>query len=301
MADDNFVQSFQLESSNIRGRIVRLGGVLDDILGRHADYPEEARYLAGETLVLCVLLASMLKYEGVFTLQAQGDGPVDTLVADVTSEGHVRSCATFKEGGDISFTYDRNRAELLGSGHMAFTVDQGDFTDRYQGVVELKSESLIASVQNYFVQSEQIATGIVISVGRDGDGRWRGCGLMLQQMPDDAAAYNNREESNIDEDDWRRTMVLLGSVTEREMLDSGLPAQDLLYRLFHEEGVRVYETRPLADQCRCSPERVRAILSGMSEDDIEDVTVDGVIAMHCEFCSRDYNFDPAEFKEGEMQ
>lgn len=296
---DNFVQSFELESSRIRGRIVRLGGTLDGILNAHKDYPEDVLQLTGETLTLCVMLSSMLKYEGIFTLQAQGDGPVSMLVADVTSSGKVRACGAFKQERLAAESHTGNLAGLLGKGHMAFTVDQGDNTDRYQGIVELKPESLIGSVQHYFTQSEQILTGMVMKVGRS-DGQWRACGIMLQQMPEDAANYN-KDESNIHEDDWRRTMILLSSVKDEEMLDPSLSANDLLYRLFNEEGVRVHEAQALVHECRCSPERVETMLAGMPDEDIDDMVVDGKIIMTCEFCSRDYTLDPAKFKKGETK
>ncbi len=293
---DNFVQSFQLESSRIRGRVVRLGGGLDQILNAHTNYPDDVLHLTGETLVLCTLLSSMLKYEGIFTLQIKGDGPVSMLVADVTSDGNIRACAAFRDGE--SYAFDQNRAELLGSGYMAFTVDQGENMDRYQGIVELKPDSLVSSVQHYFTQSEQIATGIMISVGKVG-GQWRASGLMVQQMPEETQAYN-KDQSNVDEDDWRRTMILLGSVKDEEMLDPDLPSEDLLYRLFHEEGVRLYEPSALQPKCRCSPERVEAVLASMSDDDIDDMCVDGKITMTCEFCSRDYTLNPDDFKKGDQ-
>ncbi len=292
---DNFIQSFQLESSNIRGRIVRFGSVLDDILSAHG-YPDDVAHLTAETLVLCSLLSSMLKYEGIFTLQTQSDGAVPMLVADVTSAGHVRACATYKSDEIDNAAWKGNRAELLGKGYIAFTVDQGENTDRYQGIVELKHESLVAGVQHYFAQSEQINTGMVLRVGKV-DGQWRGTGIMVQEMPDETHVYNQDVKPD-DEDDWRRTMILLGSVRDQEMLDETLSAEDLLYRLFHEEGVRVYEQKPLRNVCRCSPERVRNILATMSDEDIDDMVVDGKIVMTCEFCSRNYTFDPDDFRKG---
>lgn len=293
----NFVQSFQLEISRIRGRIVRLDSVIEDILTPH-DYPDDVLQLTGETLTLCTLLSSMLKYDGIFTLQAQGKGPVRMLVADVTSNGDVRACATFKQE-ELAAVSHKNPAELLGEGYMAFTVDQGDFTDRYQGIVELKPESLTASVQNYFMQSEQIATGIMLAVGRR-NGKWRACGIMVQQMPEETENYN-KDHSDVDEDDWRRTMILLGSVKEDELLDERLSANDLLFRLFHEEGVRVFEEQPLINKCRCSVDRVTAVLSGMSDEDIDEMIVDGSIVMKCEFCSRDYAIDPKDVRKGKTQ
>lgn len=296
MANDNLILPFQLESSRLRGRIVRLGSALDGILSAHKAYPEDVLYLTGETLILGALLSSMLKYEGIFTLQTSGEGPVTMLVADMTSKGDIRACAAFRAEDLQQRRYIDNRAELLGKGYMAFTVDQGEFAERYQGIVELKNESLLTSVQHYFNQSEQIQTGMMMALGRV-DGRWRGCGIMLQQMPEDAEHYN-KDVSNLNEDDWRRAMVLLSSAKEDEMLAPDLSPQDLLFRLFHEEGVRVFEPLHLAKNCRCSAERVRAILEGMPPEDIDEVTVEGKIVMTCEFCSTEYVFNPEEFKQG---
>lgn len=295
---ENFVQSFQLETSRIRGRIVRLDDVLDDMLGAHK-YPDDVLHLTGEMAVLGVLLSSMLKYEGIFTLQTQGDGPVKMLVADVNSEGHVRACASFDKEALADRKWQDNRAELTGSGYIAFTVDQGEHMERYQGIVELKNESLVSGIQHYFTQSEQINTGVMLSIGKVDDA-WRGCGIMVQEMPEDTVLYN-QDRSNVDEDDWRRTMILLGSVKEQEMLSPELSASDLLLRLFHEEGVRVYEPRPLLNVCRCNTERVQTVLSSMSDEDIAEMTVDGTITMTCEFCSRDYKLDPATIGKGQEQ
>lgn len=293
---DNFYQSFQLESSHIRGRIVRLGDALDDILSAH-DYPEDVLHLTGETLTLGVLLSSMLKYEGIFTLQTSGDGPVKMLVADMMTNGNIRACASFNKEEAQNTEWKSNRAELLGKGYMAFTVDQGEHAERYQGIVELKPDSLIASVQNYFTQSEQIATGMMMAVGKVA-GKWRACGIMVQQMPEETAAYNKDGKSDTHEDDWRRTMILLGSVKEEELLSPEISAEELLFRLFHEEGVRVYDAHELNKACRCSVERVQAVLAGMPDEDIDDITVDGKITMTCEFCSKDYSFDPQTIRQG---
>lgn len=293
---DNFIQPFQLEASHIRGRVVRLGSVLDEILSAHR-YPDDVLHLTGETLTLCAMLSSMLKYDGIFTLQTQGDGPVKMLVADMTSKGEIRACASYKDDVLKEKTFKDNRAELLGAGYMAFTVDQGEHAERYQGIVELKNTSLIGSVQHYFAQSEQIGSGMMMTVGKV-DGKWRACGIMVQQMPEDAAEYN-KDKDSVHEDDWRRTMLLLGSVKDEEMLASDITAEELLFRLFNEEGVRVFEPTTLTKTCRCSPDRVKNILKTMSEEDLKDITVDGEIIMTCEFCSTNYAFKPEEIlKEG---
>ncbi len=296
MTQDNFILPFQLETSQIRGRVVRMDGVLDDILSAH-DYPEDILQLTGEVAMLCAMLSSMLKYDGVFTLQAQGDGPVKMVVADMMSGGGTRACATFSEGAALS--YGANRAELLGKGYMAFTVDQGEHMERYQGIVELKPESLIASVQHYFTQSDQIGTGMMMEVGRV-NGKWRGCGIMVQQMPGEGGTVA-RDKSNVDEDDWRRTMILLGSVKREELLSPAISVRDLLYRLFHEEGVRVFDTQDIHKTCRCSAERLESILFSMPKDEIDDMVVDGKITMTCEFCSTHYTFNPDDIRKGKQE
>lgn len=296
----NVIRPFQLESSNLRGRIVRLDSVLDHIIVKHG-YPKVVSQLLGETMTLCALLSSMLKYEGIFTLQTQGNGPIPMLVSDITSMGGLRACATFKEErlekvvsqlGSFSDALgegsDNHLAQLLGKGYLAFTVDQGKHAEIYQGIVELKGASLVDCAQHYFTQSEQIDTGIKIAVGQR-NGVWRAAGIMLQRLPEEGG---NARDSNFDEDDWRRAMVFLQSCTEDELLSPDLSGHDILMRLFHEEGVRVFEPKPMTQSCRCSNEKVENVLIMMSEEDREEMTVDGEIKMKCEFCSTDYIFDP---------
>lgn len=279
--NDNIVQTFQLEDSNLRGRIVRLGSVMDDLLTRHA-YPDSVSYLTGEVAVLALLLSSMMKYDGIFTLQTQSDGPVSMLVADITHHSVMRACAKFDPA-----TLDGDAAHLLGEGHLAFTVDQGDDTERYQGIVSLTGNGLQDSVQHYFTQSEQIATGIRIAVGRTESGQWRGGAIMLQRLPEQGST----DDGEAHEDDWRRAMVLLQSCTDAELLDETLAHDDLLFRLFHEGGVRVYDPLAVEEGCRCSQERANHILDMMPREDRQDMVVDGQITVTCEFCNRHYVFE----------
>lgn len=280
---DNLVQSFQLEESGLRGRILRLGSAIHDIIDRH-NYPEPVSYLTGEAAILALLLSSMLKYDGIFTLQTQGDGPVSMLVADITRRGVVRACAKF-DAEVVDMKSISNPIDLLGQGHLAFTVDQGEDMERYQGIVSLTGELLQDSVQHYFAQSEQIATGIRIAVGHTADG-WRAGAIMLQRLPEQQHDIGEAEE-----DSWRHAMVLLQSCTDAELLDTGLSHNDLLFRLFHENGVRVYDPSPVEEGCRCSPERAENILEMMSEDERRDMIVDGKIIVTCEFCNREYRFE----------
>lgn len=302
MISDNFTQTFQLETSNLRGRIVCLGSVLDDILTAH-NYPLPIAHLVAETITLSLALSSMLKYEGIFTLQAQGDGPIRMIVSDVTTSGEVRACASFdadrfqssrEQVAALKTTESSQNhlAQYLGKGYIAFTVDQGQYAERYQGIVELKGASLVDCVQHYFNQSEQIGTGIKMAVGKR-DGKWTASAIMLQHMPEDEKNVQ-AGFGNLKEDDWRRSMILLDSCTEDEFLDPDLDPSQLLLRLFHEEGVRVYDREPVTKTCRCNAQRVENILYTMPDDDIIHMGVDGIISMTCEFCSQTYEFKPEE-------
>lgn len=293
-ADDDIIQTFQLEETLLRGRAVRIGKSLTEILDIH-DYPEPVSQLVAETVTLTVLLSSMLKYDGIFTLQTKGDGPVSMLVADVTSAGDVRACATFDQEKLEAMGEDSSFEDYVGKGHVAFTVDQGGKTDRYQGIVELKGASLVDCIQYYFSQSEQIGTGIKMAVKKT-RGKWRAGAIMLQHMPEEG---KNPQAglSSAREDDWRRSMILLNSCTDQELLDPGLHSNALLFRLFHEEGVRVYEPKSVQRGCRCDEEKVRVVLTGMTEDDLDYMAdKDGKIEVRCEFCSRSFIF-----KRGDIQ
>ena len=288
---DNIMQPFQLESGAFRGRLVRLGSALDLILHQHA-YPSPVAALLAEAMVLAAALGSSLKYEGVFTFQAKGDGAVRLLVADVTNDGGVRAYAKFDPEG---IARDVDAVRLLGKGYLAFTVDQQLNDDRYQGIVELGGGSLAEAVQHYFRQSEQLPTGIMAAVRRDEQGRWCGGCLMLQQMPREGGAAVERDTSVAD--DWHRAMMLMGTCSAEELTDVALSPNDLLYRLFHEEGVRVYEPHGFRPQCRCSETRVTNMLRSLPREEIEDLAVNGVVSVTCEFCNKSYTFDEAQREE----
>ena len=297
---DNVVQTFQLESNAIRGRSVRLGSVLDDILQAH-DYPLPVAHLVAETITLTVLLSSMLKFDGIFTLQAKGDGPISMLVADMQSNGDLRGCATFDEERltlareqlaalKTEEGSENHLAQYLGKGYIAFTVDQ-KMGERYQGIVDLQGSSLVDCAQHYFNQSEQITTSIKMAAGLR-DGKWRAGGIMLQEVPEEGGENAHA----IDDDEWNRASAFLESASQDELLDESLGSNELLHRLYHEEGVRVFEPLDLKHNCRCDEERVRNVLSSMSEEEVQDMAVDGIISMRCEFCSHDYRFDSQSLK-----
>jgi molecular chaperone Hsp33 len=299
---DDLVQPFQIESSALRGRLVRLGAAVETILSQH-DYPEPVAVMLGEAITLASLLAGALKYEGVFTLQTKGDGPLHLLVADVTSAGALRGYAQFDrerldrlvaEGGAAAL--HGSVPKLLGAGYIAFTVDQGEHTERYQGIVELQGGRLTDCAHHYFRQSEQIQAGIKLAVGRDPErGTWRAGGLMLQRLPTESGRHFVDE---LEEDRWRRAMVLMSSSTAGELLDPRLAPNDLLFRLFHEDGVRVYDAHDLAARCRCSRERIERVLRSLPVEDRADLAVDGAVRVTCEFCNAQHVFTPEEVASG---
>jgi molecular chaperone Hsp33 len=290
---DDLVQPFRIDPFALRGRLVRLGPTIDRILSQHA-YPEPVAGMLGEAITLAVVLAGALKYEGVFTLQTKGDGPIRLMVADVSTSGAVRGYAQY-DAAKLEAALSAAAVGvpgLVGSGYIAFTVDQGEDTDRYQGIVELAGATLAECAQHYFRQSEQIQAGIKLSVGRAGRrGTWRGGGLMLQRVPPEGGYGVIADDV---EDGWRRAMVLMSSATAEELVDPDLPPHRLLFRLFHEDGVRVYDTHSLEARCRCSRERVEGILRLFSPDELEDMREEGVTTVTCEFCNQSYVFDEAD-------
>jgi molecular chaperone Hsp33 len=291
---DDLVQPFQVEASAIRGRLVRLGPAVDEILARHA-YPAPVASVLAEALALAPLLAAALKYEGIFTLQTKGDGPLSMLVVDVTSGGDLRGYAQFDPdalaGIAAPGAAQPSIPRLLGSGYLAFTVDQGQPTERYQGIVELTGATLAECVHHYFRQSEQLEAAVKLAGAKNAEGRWRAGGLMIQRMPDPGGLGSDR-----DEEGWRRAAAFMASSTTAELLDPDLPADRLLYRLFHEDGVRAYQPQALRFACRCSRERVADMLGALPRGDIEEMKADGESVIICEFCSARYVFSPAELE-----
>ncbi len=292
-AEFDLVQPFLLESSGIRGDLVRLGTAAEHIVTRHA-YPDPIARLLVEMLTLTAMLSSMMKYDGVFSLQTSGDGPVRLMVSDITSQGHLRGYAGFDAERLAAVAEgEEGVAELIGRGHLAYTVDQGPDMERYQGIVALSGATLADCLQHYFFQSEQIQTGLMVASGKAVDARgtiWRAAGLILQRLPEEAG---QAAVVAPDEDAWRRAMVLQASCTEAELLDPALPVNDLLFRLFHEEGVRVFRRRPLAARCRCARDRLEETLRALPRAEIEDLKVDGEVIVTCEYCNRRYRFDEA--------
>lgn len=289
---DDCIQPYMIDETGLHGRMVKLGPSIQAILSRHG-YPDAVQYLLAEILALCAGLAAALKFEGVFTLQTKGDGPVPMLVADVTSHGKMRGYAQIK--GDIPPLHEVIAApipKLLGEGYLAFTVDQGEHMERYQGIVSLEGATVEECVQRYFDQSDQFASAVNLAAGRRPDGTMGAAALLVQRLPDEGG---NQDIGHADQDDWQRAVVLLKSAKAEEMLDPDLVPNDLLYRLFHEDGVRVFPARPITEECRCSREKIEGVLTALEPDSLDDLRMEnGTFEVTCEFCSRTEVFSDAD-------
>ncbi|MEQ8266333.1 MAG: Hsp33 family molecular chaperone [Parvibaculum sp.] len=308
---DDLVQPFQIEDLGIRGRIVRLGPLVDRVLTAH-DYPEPVSRLLGEALALTAMIGSALKFDGRFIMQTQGKGPVKMLVADFESPGKLRGYAQMDEER-IAEAIREGRtetADLLGEGYLALTIDQGPDMERYQGIVALHPKGLSHSAHEYFASSEQVATRIHLAAGpfyhREETGpekNWRAGAIMIQHIARDGGLTGYREDRDDspyteEEENWNRASILLDTVEDYELLDPELAPTRLLFRLFHEDGVRAYDPAPVEFSCHCSRERMTMVLRSFGSHEIDEMVQDGVITATCEFCSEVYVFEPAELKEG---
>jgi len=294
---DDLVLPFQAEQADVLGRLVKLGPTVDTILSRHA-YPDPVSRLLGEAVALTALLGASLKSDGKLILQATTDGPVDLLVADYQVPGGLRGYARFDAERVAALDSDDD-VTLLGEGHLAMTIDRGVDTERYQGVVPLEGESLTEAADTYFRQSEQLPTFIRLAVARhyragnggEGAWTWRAGGLLVQKLTREGGVASEKDF----EEDWMRAKSLAETVEDHELLDPMLPPERLLYRLFHEEQVRVYRAVPLQTYCSCSRERVEELLARFSPEELTDMVVDGEVWVTCEFCNARYNFAPETF------
>jgi len=306
LPDDDLVLPFRTVRSDVVGRVIRLGTVVDTVLSRHA-YPEPVSHVLGEALALTAMLGSALKVQAKLILQTKTDGPLDLLVADFVAPGKVRGYASFDKT-DAGLAEAKGRGDqgaLLGKGHMAMTIDPGSDKDRYQGIVPLEGEPLVDAAHTYFRQSEQLPTFIRLAVARHygparGEGQrmwgWRAGGLMIQQLPREGGKREEHAASeDDDEENWNRARHLAATVEDHELLDPTLSPERLLYRLFHEEGVKVTPTTALAAECRCSRERIHGYLRQFGAAELEDMREpDGGFTVTCEFCSRKYRFSSAD-------
>jgi len=310
---DDVVLPFAVEPLDVRGRVVRLGPSIDTILARHG-YPDLIARVIGEAAALTVMLGASLKLEGRFQLQTKTDGIVDMVVVDFNAPDKLRATARFDQeklqalGSVIPST-----GELLGSGYLAMTIDQGTERSRYQGVVALEGQGFEEAAHQYFRQSEQIPTQVRLAVAEqfeDGRRTYRSGGVMIQFLPssserlrqadldpgDIPEGHPSHDLAGPSEDDaWLEAKSLLATVEDIELIDPAVSSERLLYRLFHERGVRVFEGQPVHEECTCSHERIMGMMRRFSPEDRRDMVGDnGRIGITCEFCSRFYDLDPAD-------
>lgn len=310
-SDQDTVIPFQISPLDVRGRAVQLGPMLDTILDRHA-YPEPVSRLLAEAITLTVLLGTTLKFEGKFILQTQTDGPVSMIVTDFRTPDSIRAYARYDEQALASLsTFDA--PALLGNGVLAMTIDQGEYTQRYQGIVQLDGIGLEEVARRYFRQSEQIPTEIRLAVGevltrQEGEGlshAWTASGVMLQFLPDSEhrmrlkdlpGGDGDDDESGFEEDNaWAEAQALMKTIEDVELTDTNVEPERLLYRLFHEHGVQVFDGVPVKDNCSCSEQKVNDMLEGLSHDERAKSIENGEIKVTCEFCNHNYAFDPSAF------
>lgn len=313
---DDAVVPFTLDKLDTRGRTVRLGDALDTILSRH-EYPLPVARLLGEAVVLSALIGSSLKFEGRFILQTQTDGPVNLIVVDFDAPGGMRGYARYDHDGLLKAaeTGKTSPAELLGNGHLAMTIDQGPHMERYQGIVALDGNSLEEVAHTYFMQSEQIPTRVRMAVAQmstkgDHRPRWRAGGMLIQHLPASGVGVMADLPGNGDFDDpamadpdyveadgWTEARSMLATVDDLELVDPDLSPERLLFRLYHETGVRVFPPQELEERCTCSVDRIEEMLTNsFSDEERQDMAVGGEIEIVCEFCSTAYRFNPHQFQ-----
>lgn len=311
IAWDDTVLPFQLDRSDIRGRVARLDGALDEILGQH-DYPAVIESLVAEMALLTALIGQTMDLRWKLSLQVRGDGPARLIATDYyapTKEGELGRIRAYASYDAERLNETGDPFAQIGKGYFAILIDQGEGTTPYQGITPIAGGSLTNCAQTYFAQSEQLPTRFALAYGRSqtpGESEsWRAGGIMLQHMPKAspfAAGEGTGDGGLLEADDildgeegenWNRVNLLLDTVEELEMVGPSVQPTELLMRLFHEEEPRVYDAQAVKFGCTCSSDRVRQSLSIYSAKDIATMTRDdGTVTADCQFCGAHYSFDP---------
>lgn len=277
MSEPDCLQRFLFEDLHVRGELVHLDDAWRQVLENHA-YPPAVRQVLGEAMAASVLLVSTLKFDGMLTLQIQGDGPMSLVVVQCSSQRQVRGVAKW-EGSDPEGTF----SELTGDGRLAITIERADAQDRYQGIVPLAGDTLSACLDAYFQGSAQVPTRLWLAATDRSV-----AGMLLQRLPGTEQA-----DAQEDDDDWRRLQLLAETVSVGEML--GLPGRHLLSRLFAEDDLRLFEEERVVFSCSCSSDRVAATLRMLGRDEISAlIEEDGRVEVRCEFCNKAYGFDAVD-------
>jgi molecular chaperone Hsp33 len=282
---ENLLTPFMLEGSHVRGRVVRLGDVAATILSRY-DYPAPVVKLLGELLATASLLSANLKQEGIFTIQIRGGKVIPLIVVDAAYGGMLRGYAEVSDEAKATINAMQNPTPgtLVGEGaYLAITLDPGAGMQRYQGIVGLEGDSITDALMGYFAQSEQLDVMLKLAVSTNA--LHSASGFLIERMPGEGEATD---------ESWRYAQAMVATVTHEELLSPLLDAPTLLYRLFHEDGVWVYDAIPQTVGCRCSRARIEQLLKGMDAADRVHMIVDGYASVHCQFCNKTERFTPDE-------
>ncbi|AYC20894.1 33 kDa chaperonin [Dickeya dianthicola] len=279
MPNHDQLHRYLFENHAVRGELVTVSDTFQQMLTNH-DYPVPVKNLLGEMLVATSLLTATLKFSGDITVQLQGDGPLKLAVINGNHQQQMRGVARLQ--GDIAA--DSSLHDMIGNGYLVITITPTE-GERYQGVVGLDGDNVAACLENYFQQSEQLPTRLFIRTGEHND-RQCAAGMLLQVLP---AQHGNRE-------DFDHLTQLTATVKGEELF--GLPADEVLYRLYHQENVTLYEPQPVAFRCHCSRERCADALMALSVDEVSDILAqDGQIDMHCDYCDSHYLFSAQDIAE----
>ncbi len=293
MDDRDSLHRFLFEGYPIRGQLVHLDASWRALI-EHRTYPADLRDRLGEAVAASVLLAATIKFEGVLSLQLQGDGPVHLLLAQCTSGLGVRGLARYREADAAANAV--GFIEMLGSGNLTVTLETDDQSQRYQGIVPITGPGLAESLQLYFANSEQLPTRLWLFANGE-----RACGMLLQRLPREGgtgsaeSSVAPHDELTVD-DAWRRVQLIGDTLTAEELLT--LADTEILHRLFHEDDLRLYEPSPVFFRCRCSRERVGGMLQGLGERETRSVLAErGEVEVSCDFCNRAYVFDAVDVEQ----
>jgi len=283
MTIKNHVIPFQLGNNKVRGNIVRLQTVVSKIIKRHK-YPINVESIFADTLTITACLGSRMKHDGIFTIQAKGIGDVNTLFSDITSDGFLRGYVGLSSG---FANKENNLNSLMGSGHVSFTLDQGKYSKRYQGIVSLEKQNMSKITELYFNNSEQLETKFVTfnyyDIKKASRKNFFSAGLiMLQKMPD----KNNIDEAT-NEEFWDNALNFLSTIDKEEFLTTNLTSEEILYRLFNELEIFVYDEIIIQDKCRCSEEKIKFAIKNLSKKELNEIADEnGNIKVVCEFCKK---------------
>ena len=295
----DFIQPFMIDHSSIRGRMVRVSKALDTILNAH-NYPLAVSYHLAEQIVIACMLSATLDKGGILTVQAKGNGAVRFIVVDVMAGGTIRGYAEVNEEA-LKKAIGKSKAKthplskIMGEGHMAVTFDEGNSKERYQGIVELKGDSISEVFQGYFLQSQQgeISVNVAVRAPDNIHKKWSAGGVIIERMPSEGGKKQELTEEEREEI-WKRTKLFMQTLKANELLEENNTPQNLLYRLFNEDGVWVYKLQPIKAGCRCSRERIRTVLKTIPKEELIESLDDGKMSVNCQFCNKTEVFTRAD-------